>query len=232
MKNEFKYIDQLAHVLGPKEYENIYSKHLKSEEAKAYFYRKYLKEQRKQKGILKDQKESEDFLTSKDRILPAVTPKRSVAVVGSVTQKPNTVVIKQTAKRKDKQNVKPKAKIASTKKKVKSKDAWKANSDKVCTTGFFSGGFQRHSSSQKHRNTLVPSMTTEERRRRNGDKSVKEGFSSTGVPLPSRQTLQSYHEKRQEERERHEKFIRENPERKKHGKMIIYIASGGMNKKY
>lgn len=74
-------------------------------------------------------------------------------------------------------------------------------------------------------------MSDEERRVRNGDKNRQEGFSSTGIKLPSKKEMQWYHEKREVERENHEKFLMENPERKRHGKMIIYIAAGGLNKR-
>lgn len=64
-------------------------------------------------------------------------------------------------------------------------------------------------------------MSEEERRRRNGDKNRKEGYSTTGVKLPSQKELQLYHEE----------SIRENLGRKPQGKVIIYIPSGGMNKR-
>lgn len=89
-----------------------------------------------------------------------------------------------------------------------------------------------HKRNKKKTVAILCSMTNKERHKLNGDKSKKSGYSSTGVKLPTRRELDQYHEKRMEERERHDQFIRENPDRKRHGKMIIYIASGGQNKKH
>lgn len=41
-KNEFSYIDKLVHTIGESKYEDFYKNNLKTEEAKAYFYEKYL----------------------------------------------------------------------------------------------------------------------------------------------------------------------------------------------
>ena len=72
---------------------------------------------------------------------------------------------------------------------------------------------------------------SEEKARHKEELNRQEGFSSTGIKLPSKKEMQWYHEKREVERENHEKFLMENPERKRHGKMIIYIAAGGLNKR-
>lgn len=116
------------------------------------------------------------------------------------------------------------------------KEAEKANASKIDFSGF--GNFLNKENVRKRRvvhamaNSMFKTISDEERRRRNGDHNRKDGFSSTGVKLPTKKELEEYHCKRQDERERHAHFVRENPDRKKHGKMIIYIASGGQNKKW
>ena len=63
-------------------------------------------------------------------------------------------------------------------------------------------------------------MTMEERRELNGDKRIKSGFSSTGVPLPSREDIeQIHHEKVERSRRIREKHDGE--ERKSYGKFFI-----------
>lgn len=75
-------------------------------------------------------------------------------------------------------------------------------------------------------------MSDEERRQRNGDKRVQEGFSSTGVPLPSQIEMSEYHRKMQEQRHCYDRYIKENPEKRKKGKMFISVSMGGHNKRY
>lgn len=79
---------------------------------------------------------------------------------------------------------------------------------------------------------LWPIMSAEERRQRNGDKRVREGFSSTGVRLPSQTDMSNYHQHMQEQRDSYDRYIKENPEKRKKGKMFISVSMGGHNKRY
>lgn len=79
---------------------------------------------------------------------------------------------------------------------------------------------------------LAPRMPNEERRQRNGDKRVREGFSSTGVPLPSQTDMSKYHQQMQDQRDSYDRYIKENPEKRKKGKMFISVSMGGHNKRY
>ena len=59
----------------------------------------------------------------------------------------------------------------------------------------------------------------------------KQGYSSTGVPLPSDEAMQEYIEKK---RQRREKYYKNNSkaDRTPRGKFYINVCMGGQNKKY
>lgn len=74
---------------------------------------------------------------------------------------------------------------------------------------------------------LIPiPMSAEERRERNGDKRVQQGYSSTGVPLPSHDFLVARHIEKEKRQKEHP-----SPRRSK-AKMFIKVCMGGMNKQY
>ena len=87
--------------------------------------------------------------------------------------------------------------------------------------------------SSSHRKKVIRDKTAtflsdEERRERNGDSRTSKGFSSTGVSMPTRESLIERYERHKENWNK----LSEEDRKRRGGRMFISICMGGQNKRY